>query len=68
MVTAQYFVWYFCLLPLVLPHIAWPPPSGLVWAAAAWLAVQLHWLAWAYSLEFQVCACGVGGGREGEGE
>ncbi|GFH23381.1 GPI mannosyltransferase I, partial [Haematococcus lacustris] len=51
--TAQYFVWWLSLVPLVLQHIAWPPPRGLLLAAGAWAAAQLHWLAWAYQLEFQ---------------
>ncbi|KAJ9530465.1 hypothetical protein QJQ45_012426 [Haematococcus lacustris] len=51
--TAQYFVWWLSLVPLVLQHMAWPPPRGLLLAAGAWAAAQLHWLAWAYQLEFQ---------------
>lgn len=52
--TAQYFVWYFGLLPLVLPRLPWPLPRPLLLALAAWLICQLHWLLWAYMLEFQV--------------
>jgi phosphatidylinositol glycan class M len=51
--TAQYFVWFFGLLPAVLQHVAWPLPRKLVVAGAVWAAAQLHWLAWAYLLEFQ---------------
>lgn len=59
--TAQYFVWYFCLIPLVLPHLRLT--SGLCWALGCWVAAQLHWLLWGYLLEFQVsgvaCACSM---------
>lgn len=51
--TAQYFVWWMCLLPLVLPQIPWPTPPPLLKAAAVWGLMQLHWLAWAYLLEFK---------------
>lgn len=51
--TAQYFVWYFSLLPVVLQDIHWPLSKGLVTACVAWLVTQLHWLGWAYLLEFQ---------------
>jgi len=51
--TAQYFVWWMCLLPLVMPRMPWPPPPSLLKAATFWAAMQLHWLAWAYLLEFQ---------------
>ena len=51
--TAQYFVWYYSLLPLVLPFLPWPPPRPLAVALGAWVLTQLHWLAWAYLLEFQ---------------
>ncbi|KAF5830243.1 Dol-P-Man alpha-1,4-mannosyltransferase-like protein [Dunaliella salina] len=51
--TAQYFVWWMCLMPLVMPRISWPLPPSLLRAATFWAAMQLHWLAWAYLLEFQ---------------
>lgn len=51
--TAQYFVWYYCLLPLLLPHLPWPPPRRLVGAAAFWAAAQVTWLGWGYMLEFK---------------
>ncbi|KAF0909995.1 hypothetical protein E2562_001245 [Oryza meyeriana var. granulata] len=51
--TAQYFVWFFCLLPLILP---WTPMK-LKWKGLAcillWMGCQLHWLMWAYMLEFK---------------
>lgn len=51
--TAQYFVWYLGLLPLVLPRLAPARSAPLVLAAVFWLSAQLNWLAWAYLLEFQ---------------
>jgi hypothetical protein len=47
-------VWWFSLLPLVLQHIRWAPPTSLVVGFALWGAAQLHWLAWGYALEFMV--------------
>lgn len=51
--TAQYFVWFLALAPVALANVAWPPPRRLLAAGAAWVAAQLHWLAWAYALEFR---------------
>lgn len=51
--TAQYFVWYFSLLPLVLQHLPWPLPRSLIVAIAAWFATELHWLLWGFMLEFK---------------
>jgi phosphatidylinositol glycan class M len=50
-ITAQYFVWYGCLIPLALPHIANKRPLVLV--LLVWLAAKLHWLFWAYKLEME---------------
>ncbi|RMZ53795.1 hypothetical protein APUTEX25_003934 [Auxenochlorella protothecoides] len=51
--TAQYFVWYVSLLPLVLPRLAAAHNRGqLLWAAGMCSAAIAHWLAWAYALEF----------------
>ncbi|KAG8062083.1 hypothetical protein GUJ93_ZPchr0003g18378 [Zizania palustris] len=51
--TAQYFVWFFCLLPLILPWTG----INLKWKGLAcilvWMGSQLHWLMWAYMLEFK---------------
>ncbi|GIL78837.1 hypothetical protein Vretimale_136 [Volvox reticuliferus] len=55
-ITAQYFVWYLSLLPLVLPALAAQravPRTALVAGGAVWVAAQLHWLAWAYKLEMK---------------
>jgi phosphatidylinositol glycan class M len=50
--TAQYFVWYTSLLPLVLPQsrvaLRW---KGLC-MIGVWFATELHWLFWGYRLEF----------------
>jgi phosphatidylinositol glycan class M len=46
-------VWFFSLLPLVVPRIPWPLPPGLKAALGCWVLCQLHWLFWAYLLEFQ---------------
>ncbi|KAH9301034.1 hypothetical protein KI387_012617, partial [Taxus chinensis] len=52
-ITAQYFVWFFCLLPLILPwtklRLRW---KGLI-CIGLWVAAQFHWLFWAYLLEFK---------------
>ncbi|CAG9463983.1 unnamed protein product [Pedinophyceae sp. YPF-701] len=50
-ITAQYFVWWFLLLPAALPKIADRTLTGR--AVATWAAAQLHWLLWAYVLEFR---------------
>lgn len=49
--TAQYFVWYLALVPICLPWLR--PTRELLGAAAGWVAAVLHWLFWAYLLEFQ---------------
>ena len=52
--TAQYFVWWFMLLPLVLPSLMRSANrKRVVFATLIWLIAQLHWLAWAYALEFK---------------
>ena len=52
--TAQYFVWYFGLLPLCLTDLDWGKWRVLASAGGFWIVAQLHWLGWAYLLEFQV--------------
>ncbi|KAJ7560044.1 hypothetical protein O6H91_04G111500 [Diphasiastrum complanatum] len=52
-ITAQYFVWFFCLLPLILPSISLKFKWKGALCMALWSGAQLHWLAWAYLLEFQ---------------
>ncbi|KAJ7949388.1 GPI mannosyltransferase 1 [Quillaja saponaria] len=52
-ITAQYFVWFFCLLPLILPwskmRLKW---EGLL-CICLWMGAQSHWLFWGYLLEFK---------------
>ncbi|XP_030943901.1 GPI mannosyltransferase 1 isoform X2 [Quercus lobata] len=52
-ITAQYFVWFFCLLPLILPwsqmKLRWKGLSCIL----VWMGAQLHWLMWGYMLEFR---------------
>lgn len=53
-VTAQYFVWWFMLLPLVVPAILRSGRRNQVAVTLfVWLIAQLHWLSWAYALEFE---------------
>lgn len=51
-ITAQYFVWFFCLIPLILPWTTLGLRKGLL-CILLWSAAQLHWLLWAYVLEFR---------------
>ncbi|CAL5331665.1 unnamed protein product [Camellia sinensis] len=52
-ITAQYFVWFFCLLPLILPwsnmKLTWEGLSSIF----IWMGAQTHWLMWGYLLEFK---------------
>ena len=52
-ITAQYFVWFFCILPLILPwsymKLKWKGLSCIF----LWMGAQLHWLMWGYMLEFK---------------
>ncbi|KAF8390953.1 hypothetical protein HHK36_023253 [Tetracentron sinense] len=52
-ITAQYFVWFFCLLPLILPwsnmKLKWEGLSCIF----LWMGAQIHWLMWGYLLEFK---------------
>lgn len=50
-ITAQYFEWYMCLFPLILPyfHLSLGRWIGIF---ALWSAAILHWLLPAYLLEF----------------
>ncbi|KAJ1987481.1 GPI mannosyltransferase 1 [Dimargaris cristalligena] len=52
-VTSQYFMWYFSLLPMVLPAVR----ASFLWRGAVWLGAwivgQLLWLQFAFLLEFR---------------
>jgi len=50
-VTAQYFVWYIALLPMAVGSADVGMTHGVL-MIAGWLATELHWLYWAYRVEF----------------
>uniref|UniRef100_A0A7N0V9Q9 GPI mannosyltransferase 1 n=1 Tax=Kalanchoe fedtschenkoi TaxID=63787 RepID=A0A7N0V9Q9_KALFE len=52
-VTAQYFVWFFCLLPLILPWCKMKMEWQGMYCIFAWMGAQMHWLMWGYLLEFK---------------
>jgi hypothetical protein len=50
--TAQYFLWYVCLLPLALPQTRIPGRWQGASMCLLWFVCELHWLYWGYRLEF----------------
>ncbi|CAK9316022.1 unnamed protein product [Citrullus colocynthis] len=52
-ITAQYFVWFFCLLPLILPWSTMKLKWKGVLSVSMWTGAQVHWLMWGYLLEFK---------------
>nr|XP_022333626.1 GPI mannosyltransferase 1-like [Crassostrea virginica] len=50
--TSQYFLWYLCLLPLILPSLRMSFKKGLT-LTAVWLLGQGIWMLPAYYLEFE---------------
>jgi phosphatidylinositol glycan class M len=51
-ITAQYFTWYLCLLPLAAPSLLNIPLQIAVMTALFWAAALAYWLYQAYQLEF----------------
>ena len=49
--TAQYYVWYLAFLPIVIPSLRFTTKQGIQ-MAVAWFVTEVHWLFWAYQLEF----------------
>lgn len=52
-VTAQYFTWYACFIPICLPALRGMATWLQSLVATAWLTSLLNWLYWAYLLEFE---------------
>ncbi|KAI3702082.1 hypothetical protein L6452_27734 [Arctium lappa] len=52
-ITAQYFVWFFCLLPLILPWSKMKLKWEGILCILFWMGAQTHWLFWGYMLEFK---------------
>ncbi|KAJ4832782.1 hypothetical protein Tsubulata_018796, partial [Turnera subulata] len=52
-ITAQYFVWFFCLLPLILPWSKLKLKWEGICCMLLWMGAQTHWLLWGYLLEFK---------------
>ncbi|XP_023227456.1 GPI mannosyltransferase 1-like [Centruroides sculpturatus] len=50
--TSQYFLWYFCLMPIVLPFLNMSVKKGLH-LFLLWLCGQMLWLFFAFQLEFK---------------
>jgi len=51
-ITAQYFVWWWAMLPLAMPFLRWW--RWKFWRALlSWVGAEIHWLLWAYLLEFR---------------
>lgn len=51
--AAQYFVWFFCLLPLILPWSNMKLKWEGITCSLLWIGAQTHWLLWGYLLEFK---------------
>ncbi|KAG2259477.1 hypothetical protein Bca52824_078771 [Brassica carinata] len=52
-ITAQYFVWFYCLLPLILPWSRMKLKWEGILCIILWIGAQTHWLLWGYMLEFK---------------
>ena len=51
-VTAQYFVWFACLLPLALRRLNASAAQVVLAGVVPWLVAEAHWLYWGYRVEF----------------
>jgi phosphatidylinositol glycan class M len=51
-ITAQYFLWFICLLPQALERVDVSKISMLLKGVLPWLIAELSWLFWAYRIEF----------------
>lgn len=52
-ITAQYFVWFLFLLPLILPSTSLTFWKKGFFCILFWVFAQLNWLFWAYHLEIE---------------
>ncbi|ESQ42083.1 hypothetical protein EUTSA_v10015361mg, partial [Eutrema salsugineum] len=52
-ITAQYFVWFYCLLPLILPWSHMKLKWECLLCIIMWIGAQTHWLLWGYMFEFK---------------
>jgi phosphatidylinositol glycan class M len=50
-ITAQYFIWFFSLFPIILPRVKLGYTTILI-LLLLWLSCELHWLYWGYNIEF----------------
>ncbi|CAG2108654.1 unnamed protein product [Medioppia subpectinata] len=55
-ITSQYFLWYFCLLPLVWPYVRLSAKQWIL-MLIVWLLSQAQWLLPAYLYEFEHWNC-----------
>ena len=51
-ITAQYFTWYMCLLPLNMHNLRYIPYKTVIIIMVLWVLTLLLWLFYAYQLEF----------------
>jgi phosphatidylinositol glycan class M len=55
-ITAQYFLWFWSFLPLIISQLTLSLQKVLL-LIAFWFGTQFSWLYWAYYLEFQGLNC-----------
>ena len=51
-ITAQYFLWYVSLLPVAAVSMKMRPAQLVLTIVLPWILSEVHWLAWAYRIEF----------------